>query len=454
MIFNITDSTGAISGMPTVRVYTANGRLKAMGTPVGTVAWGDITGTVTDQTDLITYLGLNFYPLSSNPAGYLTSAAADLLYYPLSSNPANYITLTSLSAGTGISYDNTTGVITNDAPDQVVSLSDGTGISVTGTYPSFTITNTEPDQVVSLTAGTGIDITGTYPSFTITNTEPAITYTADSGLTPNPTSTNFQLGGTLLLDTTISGDNGTYSFNLAELYKLTAVAYDYIQIKSDDAGATNNYSAELTLDHQGSLYRPSASLYLTNVVTGDTGGIEITDNGSVSVPQMWIKPKGYSGATTGDVLTLQADGTVEYQTISGLNPGFQDVLITDSVLTQNNTVNGGNFNFTFSNTNRFSVASDQYISLNSTAGSNIASATVNSLGVASYIDLNVKDGVHIAGIYLEPTKILVVTPAVNAGTATVGQVLTLTNAASGQVEFQDAPSSTGNVLSPFLLMGG
>jgi hypothetical protein len=35
--------------------------------------WGSITGTITAQTDLTTYLGANYYPLSSNPAGYLTS---------------------------------------------------------------------------------------------------------------------------------------------------------------------------------------------------------------------------------------------------------------------------------------------------------------------------------------------------------------------------------------------
>jgi hypothetical protein len=48
------------------------------------------------------------------------------------------------SAGTGISYDNATGVITNSAPDQTVSLTGGTGISTSGTYPNFTITNTLP----------------------------------------------------------------------------------------------------------------------------------------------------------------------------------------------------------------------------------------------------------------------------------------------------------------------
>ena len=50
----------------------------------------------------------------------------------------------SVSAGTGISYDNGTGVITNAAPDQTVVLTAGTGISTSGTYPSFTITNTSP----------------------------------------------------------------------------------------------------------------------------------------------------------------------------------------------------------------------------------------------------------------------------------------------------------------------
>ncbi len=72
-----------------------------------------------------------------------------------------------ISAGTGISYDNATGIVTNDNPDQTVVLTDGTGITVTGTYPSFTVTNSLPDQTVVLTDGTDITITGTYPNFTI-----------------------------------------------------------------------------------------------------------------------------------------------------------------------------------------------------------------------------------------------------------------------------------------------
>ena len=71
--------------------------------------------------------------------------------------------------GTGINVTGNT--ITNTLPDQTVVLSNGTGISVTGTYPNFTITNTAPDQTVTIT-GAGIsNVTGTYPNFTITSTE-------------------------------------------------------------------------------------------------------------------------------------------------------------------------------------------------------------------------------------------------------------------------------------------
>jgi hypothetical protein len=100
----------------------------------------------------------------------------------------------SVSAGTGISYNNSTGVITNSAPDQTVSIASGTGISATGTYPAFTVTNTAPDQTVVMTSGTGISVTGTYPNFTVTNTAPSSggTVTSVSGTTGRITST----GGT------------------------------------------------------------------------------------------------------------------------------------------------------------------------------------------------------------------------------------------------------------------
>lgn len=97
--------------------------------------------------------------------------------------------------------------ITNTAPDQVVALTGAGTTTITGTYPNFTIssddqfdgtvtsvdltagtgisvsggpitssgsitvTNTAPDQVVAISAGTGISTSGTYPNFTVANTD-------------------------------------------------------------------------------------------------------------------------------------------------------------------------------------------------------------------------------------------------------------------------------------------
>lgn len=80
----------------------------------------------------------NLYFTNSRAISALTGQNISLFL-----NNVGYITLSSLSAGTGISYNNLTGVITNTAPDQTVVLTAGTGISVSGTYPNFTITNTQ-----------------------------------------------------------------------------------------------------------------------------------------------------------------------------------------------------------------------------------------------------------------------------------------------------------------------
>ena len=73
---------------------------------------------------------------------------------------ANAATL--LAAGTGISISGNT--ITNSAPDQTVSITNGGGIAVTGSYPAFTLTATDQSttneiQTISAGDGTGSDRT-------------------------------------------------------------------------------------------------------------------------------------------------------------------------------------------------------------------------------------------------------------------------------------------------------
>jgi hypothetical protein len=81
--------------------------------PSGTAAWGSIaTGTgVASQTDLITYLVANYYPLLSNPAGYVTATqlSTTLLGYvttaALSAALANYVPTSRTLTINGVTYD-------------------------------------------------------------------------------------------------------------------------------------------------------------------------------------------------------------------------------------------------------------------------------------------------------------------------------------------------------------
>jgi hypothetical protein len=63
-----------------------------------------------------------------------------------------------------------------EAPGDTLNFVAGTGIvlnaSTVASTDAIRITNSAPDQVVTLTEGTGIDVTGTYPNFTVANTDP------------------------------------------------------------------------------------------------------------------------------------------------------------------------------------------------------------------------------------------------------------------------------------------
>ena len=69
--------------------------------------WGNITGTITNQVDLINYLSSNYYP-NSNPSGFVTSGYVSSNYYGLansfgyynSTTIPNFITWATASNGT------------------------------------------------------------------------------------------------------------------------------------------------------------------------------------------------------------------------------------------------------------------------------------------------------------------------------------------------------------------
>lgn len=78
-------------------------------------------------------------------------ASGNLLIYDASTTPIGVWKNANLTAGTGISITNGAGsiTVTNSAPDQVVSISGTSPVSVSGTYPSFTISMTQASGSVN-----------------------------------------------------------------------------------------------------------------------------------------------------------------------------------------------------------------------------------------------------------------------------------------------------------------
>jgi hypothetical protein len=130
--------------------------------------------------------GNQWIKVEMDPTGgnsYANMGESQLLSVPF----ANYAASggTTYTAGTGISL--TGNIVTNTAPDQVVSLTGTGATSVTGTYPNFTINSTDNNTVY--TAGAGISLTGniiTIPTGAVTNSmlaNSSLTVNAGIGLT-------------------------------------------------------------------------------------------------------------------------------------------------------------------------------------------------------------------------------------------------------------------------------
>jgi hypothetical protein len=136
------DESNPVGALGVVRnVNFVGARIAASLTDANTV-----TVTVSDPTP-----DGNNYPLSVSTSGGLITIARSGLSDIVDSLTTTrvlegsrlYFTTDrarqSVSASTGLSYNASTGVFTNTSPDQVVSISGTSGISVTGSYPNFTI---------------------------------------------------------------------------------------------------------------------------------------------------------------------------------------------------------------------------------------------------------------------------------------------------------------------------
>jgi hypothetical protein len=221
---------------------------------------------------------------------------------------------TSISAGTGISYDNSTGVVTNSAPDQTVAIAGGTGISTSGTYPSFTVTNTAPDQTVVLTGGTGISTSGTYPNFTITNTSPSLggDVVGPASATDNAIARFDTTTGKLLQNSVVTvGDTGAVS-GVTTLAASTSVTTPIVQA-TNSAGLALKNAGGTTQMSMGAGGGDNMAINVSTNMNGTNAQIDISPTGTGHVH---INPTG-SGSIE---MNPTSAGTIDNMTLGATTP--------------------------------------------------------------------------------------------------------------------------------------
>jgi trimeric autotransporter adhesin len=229
-----------------------------------------------------------------------------------------------LTAGTGISYSvgttyngSTAITISNSAPDQTVSLTGGTGISTSGTYPSFTITNTLPDQVVALTGAGTTSISGTYPNFTITSNDQYVgTVTSVSGTgTVNGISLSGTVtsSGSLTLGGTLSG---------VDLATQVTGTLPILNGGTGQTTASAAFNALSPVTSTGDLILGNGTNSSTRLPIGANTYV-LTSNGTTAT---WAIPTGSGATITNDTTTA----TNVYPTFAAATSGSLSTIYTSN----------------------------------------------------------------------------------------------------------------------------
>jgi hypothetical protein len=279
--------------------------------------WGiDITGNAATVTNGVYTTGSYADPT------WITSIAGSKVTGNISGQAGSVAN--ALTAGTGISYsvgttyDGSVAVtINNSAPDQTVSLTGGTGISTSGTYPSFTITNTLPDQVVALTGAGTTSISGTYPNFTITSNDQYVgTVTSVSG-----TGT---VNGISLSGTVTSSGSLTLGGTLSGVDLATQVT-GTLPIANGGTGQTTAsaaFNALSPVTSTGDLIIGNGANSSTRLPIGANTYV-LTSNGTTAT---WALPTGSGATITNDTTTA----TNVYPTFAAATSGALSTIYTSN----------------------------------------------------------------------------------------------------------------------------
>lgn len=283
-----------------------------------------------------------------------------------------------------------------------IDVNGGTGISVTPAGPittsgTFTVTNTAPDQIVVLNNGAGISVTGNYPNFTISTSGggPGNTYTADNGITENPAN-NFQLGGDAYADSTF--DTSRYiDTQLSAFYLKGQIASTLgpggtisgILNITNDLGSGVATGLNINVDQPGQTFG-----YGINVVTGKAVGIKISSNSTcldIDSSSTGASKAVIINSTATTAMEIGTQGSDEnVPTIIAFKYGsIEDEIQT--ILSLVKASNAGSGQAGIGAAIKFSVATDSAGTINTVGSIAIAATDVTEGAVSSFYRLSLRD---------------------------------------------------------------
>lgn len=432
-------------------------------------------------------------PFSSVDLSPYVNAPTDLSYsgasspVALNSSTGNDVTVT---AGTGISLSATSGnmTITNSDPDQSTSnelqtlantsnstthtatlsnsggslqLAEGTGIGLATTGTALdgivTVTNTAPDQTVSITNGGGISVTGTYPAFTLTAADQSATneIQAISATGSGPTSYDIELslsGGAVTLsegtginltrsgntitventvtntdaqNLTIEGSGPTYDIAISGGTDVTVAGAGIVTLSESPANTLVVTATEVdgSVTNEGSLTVGAGGANSSTIVSNTSGSTAVTVAGAgiVTVTESGstitvtgtevdgstsneLQTYGHAGTTSytntlssgGGSFTLQASGIAAISHSGGtvtISATEVDGSTTNELQTLNNTGDATSHTATLSNSGG---------SLKLKEGSNI-SLTTDATGLNGEVTISASIPTGLNGIYGDGT---------------------------------------------------
>jgi len=254
-----------------------------------------------------------------------------------------------LSAGTGISI--ISNVVANTAPDQTVSLASGTGINVTGTYPSFTIANTAPSSGGTVTT-TGTPSSGQITKFSgatsITNATAGTDYLAP----PSGTAIQKANSGGALANAT-AGAGGDYvapgaatssglTMATSRLLGRTTASTGAIEeitvgsglsLSAGSLSATGSGSGTVNSGTANRLtYYAATGTAVSELPTAGSSGQILQSNGTGSAPS-WVAAPAATMTIGSSIVSGATAGRLLLTTTSGAN----QVLNQDSLLNYDTT---------------------------------------------------------------------------------------------------------------------